>query len=228
MRLKTMDENGGKWDRGPWIMMASGRQFFPIDPRPEDVHIEDMAHSLARLCRYNGHVKCDHYSVAQHSVIISRLVPPEDALAGLLHDGPEYVIGDLARPIKPFVSGWDEIDMRIHNAICDRFGIPYEIPKSIKAADWDLLLLEMELFLPQWPGDFDPLYTRSSLSGFPIEPMGAKEAEEAFLDRFAELSESAKEKDEVSEGSEVGEAVPRQATTGIERSHGGTKGRISL
>ena len=85
--------------KGDWIQTFTGRAFYVLDPRPEDVDIEDIAHALSMQCRFAGHCR-EFYSVAQHSVTASWLVPPEDALWGLLHDAAEAYVVDLPRPIK--------------------------------------------------------------------------------------------------------------------------------
>lgn len=87
-----------------WIQTFSGRQFFPLEPRVEDVCIEDIAHGLSNLCRYAGHCEC-FYSVAQHCLLVSRVVPREHALRGLLHDASEAYLIDVPRPIKHSIGG---------------------------------------------------------------------------------------------------------------------------
>lgn len=87
-----------------WMMMHSGRHVFPLALKADDINIEDMAHNLGQICRYNGSVD-DFYSVAEHSVQVSRALlrdgyGPLPALQGLLHDGPEYIFGDMIRPLK--------------------------------------------------------------------------------------------------------------------------------
>ena len=93
-------------------MTYTGRQFFPLTPRQEDIDIEDIAHSLSRLCRFNGHCK-SFYSVAEHSYRISYIVPPEFALWGLLHDAGEAYLSDLPRPIKHQIPEFIEIEERL-------------------------------------------------------------------------------------------------------------------
>ena len=86
-------------DRGPYVLTRSGKRFYLLDPRPEDVCIEDIASALAKQCRYNGHCE-GFYSVAEHSVLVSLLAPPRLALEALLHDAAEAYIGDIVAPLK--------------------------------------------------------------------------------------------------------------------------------
>src|SRR5690554_7094997 len=83
-----------------FIQTYTGRRFYPLDPNPADVCIEDIAHALSRITRFNAHINAEWYSVAEHSVHVSRIVPPEYALAGLLHDASEAYIADVSRPVK--------------------------------------------------------------------------------------------------------------------------------
>jgi hypothetical protein len=115
---------------GDWIQVYTGGRFYPLDPRPEEVFIEDIAHALSRLCRFTGHVRCAHYSVAQHSVLVSHNVPRRLAKLALLHDAAEAYIGDIATPFKR--SLWvacggmtpiSSIETRIMDAVKTRFGI---------------------------------------------------------------------------------------------------------
>lgn len=127
--------------RGNWIQTASGRRFWPLDPRPDEVHLEDIAHALAHLCRFCGHVRA-FYSVAQHSVHVSRLVPPDLALHGLLHDAAEAYAGDVTLPLKLGLRGsttaYDAIEDALELAIEARFGLrelSTEERAAIKTAD---------------------------------------------------------------------------------------------
>jgi 5'-deoxynucleotidase YfbR-like HD superfamily hydrolase len=123
--------------------MLSGRRLDLLDPTPVDIEIEDIAHGLAFVARWNGQTEGDYaYSVAEHSLLVEalfgRIMPDAPArwrLAALLHDGPEYVIGDMISPVKAAVGpGYGALDDRLAAAIHLRFGLPAEIPKPIKAA----------------------------------------------------------------------------------------------
>lgn len=125
-----------------WQRMLSGRRLDLLDPSPLDVEIEDIAHGLAFVARWNGQTHGQHpYSVAEHSLLVEelygRLVPrpePRWRLAALLHDAPEYVIGDMISPVKAAVGpGYAALDTRLAQAVHVRFGLPASLPASVKA-----------------------------------------------------------------------------------------------
>lgn len=131
-----------------WQRMLSGRRLDLLDPTPVDIEIEDIAHGLAFVARWNGQTKGDFaYSVAEHSLLVEELftrlnpgISTRWRLAALLHDAPEYVIGDMISPVKASVGpGYEELDDRLTAAIHLRFGLPAATPapikKQIKAAD---------------------------------------------------------------------------------------------
>ncbi len=131
-----------------WQRMLSGRRLDLLDPTPMDIEIEDIAHGLAFVARWNGQTFGDFaYSVAEHSLLVEQLftriypnAPLKWQLAALLHDAPEYVIGDMISPVKAAVGpGYGELDARLTAAIHIRFGLPAQIPvavkKQIKRAD---------------------------------------------------------------------------------------------
>ena len=124
-----------------WQRMLSGRRLDLLDPTPMDVEIEDIAHGLAFVARWNGQTIGDFaYSVAEHSLLVEqiflRLMPsatPAQRLTALLHDAPEYVIGDMISPVKSSVGpGYEELDRRLAAAIHIRFGLPAVIPITLK------------------------------------------------------------------------------------------------
>ncbi|MDJ0857469.1 MAG: HD family hydrolase [Dinoroseobacter sp.] len=126
-----------------WQRMLSGRRLDLLDPTPVDIEIEDIAHGLAFVARWNGQTVGDYaYSVAEHSLLVealyTRMIPQAPAkwrLAALLHDGPEYVIGDMISPVKAAVGpGYEALDDRLAAAIHLRFGLPAVLPKAVKAA----------------------------------------------------------------------------------------------
>ncbi|SEK77835.1 HD domain-containing protein [Roseovarius nanhaiticus] len=124
-----------------WQKMLSGRRLDLLDPTPMDIEIGDIAHGLAFVARWNGQTLGDFaYSVAEHSLLVEDIfrriapgAPPKWQLAALLHDAPEYVIGDMISPVKNAVGpGYDEMDQRLSAAIHIRFGLPAVLPVSIK------------------------------------------------------------------------------------------------
>ncbi len=124
-----------------WQRMLSGRRLDLLDPTPVDIEIEDIAHGLAFVARWNGQTRGDYpYSVSEHSLLVEaiygRLVPDAPAkwrLAALLHDAPEYVIGDMISPVKAAVGpDYGALDDRLAAAIHLRFGLPAAIPKKVK------------------------------------------------------------------------------------------------
>lgn len=128
---------------GDWMQTYRGAPFWPMDPRPDEIHILDIAHSLSMLCRYNGHC-VRFYSVAEHSVHVSRAVPQEHALWGLLHDASEAYLADVPRPVKPFLPGYKGAEGRLQLAIAERFGLPAAIPPEVHDADNRILVDEKE------------------------------------------------------------------------------------
>ncbi|MFM7446114.1 MAG: HD domain-containing protein, partial [Tabrizicola sp.] len=124
-----------------WQRMLSGRRLDLLDPTPVDIEIEDIAHGLAFVARWNGQTRGDWpYSVAEHSLLVeqiySRLNPdagPKWQLAALLHDAPEYVIGDMISPVKAAVGpGYGALDEKLTAAVHLRFGLPAVLPAAIK------------------------------------------------------------------------------------------------
>lgn len=126
-----------------WQRMLSGRRLDLLDPTPMDIEVEDIAHGLAFVARWNGQTFGDYpYSVAEHSLLVEQIygrmypkAPVKWRLAALLHDAPEYVIGDMISPVKAAVGpGYGELDVRLTAAIHIRFGLPAQIPATIKKA----------------------------------------------------------------------------------------------
>ena len=124
-----------------WQRMLSGRRLDLLDPTPMDIEIEDIAHGLAFVGRWNGQTLGDYaYSVAEHSLLVETLfgriaskAPAKWRLAALLHDAPEYVIGDMISPVKAAVGpGYGALDERLEAAIHIRFGLPAKVPPAIK------------------------------------------------------------------------------------------------
>lgn len=123
---------------GDWMQTFTGRQFWPLDPRAEEIFIEDIAHSLSMQCRYAGH-SILFYSVAEHSVLLSQNAPADLQLWALLHDAAEAYILDVIRPLKPNLPGYVEAEAHVMVEVCARFGLPFLMPKEVKRLDGAIL-----------------------------------------------------------------------------------------
>lgn len=118
-----------------WMQTFTGKAFFPLAVNVEDIDEFDIAHSLAMQCRYNGHVS-QFYSVAEHCVHMSYIVPEQDALWALLHDATEAYVGDMVRPLKKNIPIFSEIEDKIMEAVCEKFELHQNfMPDSVKEAD---------------------------------------------------------------------------------------------
>lgn len=175
---------------GDWIQTYTGRQYWPNDPRPEDVDIVDIAHALSMECRYGGHCS-EFYSVAEHCLHISNLFEdPEQALWGLLDDAHEAYCKDMPRPSKRGLPDFQEMERKNKVAVARRFGIPEMTPHVIKMVDNGMLFVEQAKLLrpvpPEWGWGagvpHDDLTGRVSIWCMP-----PKMAEAFFLRRFNEL-----------------------------------------
>jgi hypothetical protein len=113
---------------------------------PESICIQDIAHALSHVPRFAGHLQ-NHYSVAQHSVLVSLLVPKEHRLAALLHDASEAYIGDMPTPFKKLMPDYKKLEENLMKAIADKFGFQFPFHPSIKQADAMLLNLEWKSFV---------------------------------------------------------------------------------
>jgi hypothetical protein len=169
---------------GDWLSTASGRKFWPLDPRADEVHLGDIASALSKACRFGGHCAW-HYSVAQHSVYVSHRVPQEYALIGLLHDATEAYCADVPRPLKKHLVGYAEIESRIWLAVAERFGLPVQIPEEVHEADDAVLVAEMQQLLVRDPDWKLPDVRPADLL---VSMWTPDQARAAFERRFRELS----------------------------------------
>jgi len=173
--------------RGDWMQTATGKQFWPLDPRPEEVDILDIAAHLSKICRYNG--ACDwHYSVAQHSVYVSHQVPSEHALAALLHDATEAYTCDIHRPVKKHLTNYAAIEAGVWRAIAERFGLPEELPQCVHDADDAVLLAEKAQIMRPAPA---PWNVPGQPAPIRIAYWTTDHAREAFLSRYTWLIKQA-------------------------------------
>jgi hypothetical protein len=139
---------------GNWMQTYTGRQFWPIDPRPDEIFIEDIAHALGNACRYAGHC-ITFYSVAEHSVLMARAVPQEFKAWALLHDASEAYLVDVPRPLKPFLTGYADLEDRVMAAVATRFGLAAEMPAIVKDTDNRILHDERRQNMMQCEADWD-------------------------------------------------------------------------
>src|SRR4051812_9411412 len=120
----------------------TGKRYYPLDPRPEDIDPVDIAHALSQLCRYGGHVD-RFYSVAEHCLLLSYTVDPENALHALLHDATEAYVVDVPRPVKQYLSNYKDLEGAVWEAIATRFGIKGgRLPAQVTDHDNRILLNE--------------------------------------------------------------------------------------
>ena len=179
-----------------WIQTYSGGVFHILDPRQEEINIKDIGHSLAMQCRFTGHVR-HFYSIAEHSVLGSFLVPKEHALRFLMHDASEAYIADINRPLKHFTGvgkAYLPVEANIQDAIHEKFHLQRfdhdctaPEPKCIKEADNAMLYAEKEQLLPpmDWGNKWGPDEVPALVK---IRCWAPEVAEVEFLHRFYELT----------------------------------------
>lgn len=170
-------------ERGPWSQTYTGGRFYATDPRPEEVLLRDIASALSKQCRFNGHVS-HFYSVAQHSVLVARMVPDRFKLEALLHDGAEAYIGDLVRPVKVACPDFRTIDHNVDAVVREAFGLPAEMSAEVHEADMRICTAEKRDLMPRsedWPNmpNADDIPT--------IVPWGWRYAERKFIAEFRRL-----------------------------------------
>jgi hypothetical protein len=170
----------------PTILTFSGGFYFDLEnPDPQRVLINDIAQGLSNTCRFAGQCR-EFYSVAQHSVHVSEIVPPEDALAALLHDAQEAYIHDITRPLKQLLPDYRDIEKVLERVIAERFALPWPLPASIKGADLIMLATEQRDLMP--PHE-DTWYCLRGITprAAPLYPWTPQQARTEFLCRFYQL-----------------------------------------
>lgn len=124
--------------KGDWMQTFTGRQFWPIDPRPDEIDLLDVAHGLSMICRYGGHAK-RFYSVAEHCCHLFDFAMtrcPQEVLAWvLMHDASEAYLGDIPRPLKPFLPGYKALEAKMTAAVAVRFNLVGDEPAFVKQID---------------------------------------------------------------------------------------------
>jgi 5'-deoxynucleotidase YfbR-like HD superfamily hydrolase len=194
-----------------WQRMLSGRRLDLLDPSPLDIEVEDIAHGLARVARWNGQTFGDHaFSVAQHSLLVERIIrlqneasTPRDRLATLLHDAPEYVIGDLISPFKAVIDmAYREVEQRLQGAVRLRFGLPATLSSTllmrIKKADQAAAYFEAVRLVGFTDSDAVRYFGRPGginvdVIASMLDPWPAKRAESLYLKAFKAVAKATSE-----------------------------------
>lgn len=171
--------------KGDWISTFTGKKFYPLDPRPEEIFIEDIAHALALVNRYNGHTLWP-ISVAQHSLLVSSKCSKKTKLEGLLHDGSEFAISDCNSNLKrrPEYAFYRKIEKKIQKAIAIRFGLSKKEPEEVKKVDKRILYTEARVLVKnyeEWSRVAEPY------KDVVIAKWTPERAEEEFLKAFYDL-----------------------------------------
>ncbi|RBP01076.1 hypothetical protein DFR50_15921 [Roseiarcus fermentans] len=164
---------------GPTILVRSGAYFDFLAPERSAFTLDDIAHGLSMVCRFAGQC-AKFYSVAEHCVHVSRIVPAELALAGLMHDASEAFLGDVSRPLKTLLPQYKAIERRVEAAIFARFGLPFPIPDAVKAADMAMLIAEQH----QAMQNHDAWSVEAAPADVKLEFLPPAEAKARFLLRF--------------------------------------------
>lgn len=177
-----------------WIETFTSISFYPLHPNVQDVRIEDIAHALSNMCRFNGH-SSRFYSVGEHSINVQSELAARGATArvqliGLLHDAAEAYLCDVPSPIKPLLPGWGEIEERLEQVIFEAFGLfPTEGELAqVKAADRDLLGWEAHRLMPcrDWNPPVNEIHETALINAVVYEPWLIRAM---FMDVFKRLVE---------------------------------------
>jgi len=184
---------------GDFIETFTGKQFWPLDPRPEDVDISDIAHSLSMQCRFNGH--CSRfYSVAEHSIIVAKELAARDyypgvQLRGLLHDAAEAYICDIPRPIKRHIGYYVGLEYKVQKAIFEAFGLTPEtknhLSYMLRDIDNALLKYEAKNIMPN-NQNWAKSITGLDLKLKPVLGLSPQEAKKQFIEMFHKLTDELK------------------------------------
>lgn len=194
--MTTADELRAKLENkvgvvGATCVLSSGEYFDFLDPREEMIKVEDIAWGLARACRFGGQMKrtLDFYSVAQHSVVVASMVPPELRWAALFHDAAEAYIGDMIGPVKQLFPEFKALEKRIEAVIFNSFGIETPLSPEIKEADLRALRSE-QYYLTDAPDDQWNGLGQYVLISKPIVPVGPREAHDMWITAYTMLRTS--------------------------------------
>ena len=175
----------------PWIYTYSGQKVNLLEPDPNTIRVEDIAHALANIGRWGGHTSF-YWSVAQHSVLVSRYCDPKDAKAGLFHDAAEAYLGDICRPLKrsPVFREYREVYRQMERIILFKFCGVTELPESVIEADERILATEMRLLMRRWEAGHaeDAWLGSGEPLDITIEPENPMQSRQGFLQRYWRLA----------------------------------------
>lgn len=165
-----------------WILTSTGKRFDLFEPDADMIDPRDISHSLAHLCRFNGHTR-EFYSVAQHSCIVAELVPEEHKLAALLHDATEAYLGDVTKPLKQWMPDYRGFERVIWQRVCERFDLTLDLPTCVHQADLVALATERRDLMPTESAIWDCLVGIAPMTGT-IRPWPAAEARLTYHQRL--------------------------------------------
>lgn len=170
----------------PYIETYGGTHFYFLEPTPDMVDIEDIAHALSMQCRYTGHIK-HFYSVAEHSVLVSQLA--RNPFEGLMHDASEAYLTDIASPIKPALSNYKNLENGIMNVIAGKYGFNWPVSEDTKDADAAQLKTEARHLLRSGGRDWLDHFPTRRVRGIVPHCYTPEQAKMRFMERFYELTE---------------------------------------
>lgn len=174
-----------------WILTNSGKKFYFLDPQPDQICIEDIAHALSHICRFNGQADF-FYSVAEHSMMCASMAEPEDKFAALMHDGSEYVAGDVVRPLKQLLPEYKKIEKNIERVIQEKYN--FATNDRIKHIDMRMLKTEKLMCFGQeaarhcWSSEIESLEPYKC--DFYLNGLPPLEIKKQFLILFSQLYKS--------------------------------------
>lgn len=172
------------------IVIASGQYFDFLNPGASEIFVEDIAQSLSLICRFGGHTRDRRmYSVAQHSVLASYLVPPMYAVDALMHDAAEAVLGDMVKPLKNLLADYRALEFTVEQALFTRFDVRFPLPDCVKHVDRVLLSTEQRDIAARHHGEWESTREVEPLPDR-IIPVSSDDAYEMFMARYEELRPS--------------------------------------
>ena len=170
-----------------YIETYTGIKFDFLNPKVEQIDIEDIAHSLAVQVRFTGHCK-EFYSIAEHSINVMDIVPPEHKLWALLHDAGEAYLTDVASPIKKYLTNYKQMEKKIMDVICDKFGLDHDMPPIVHEHDMQLLSVESHHLMTSQGLDWEVNKNIiKTIPNFKLECYNPNMAKEFFLEEFYKL-----------------------------------------